>query len=392
MANRIYRLSISPEDAPEVRRVIDLDGRSTLADLHEQIVALYRLDDSDHLYAFFTSGRFWDKHTAYFDPRTEGARADRALLFRLKLSPGQTCAYLLDFGMEQRFLVTVVEVRESASPLAAPQLIEALGDLDAEQGPLVDAESDAEAEAEAEAEPPELAELVPLAEAFLDTGDELRGLAAESTDAPDRSAPVLRAAADAALKLLSAIDGDNGLFFRLDEWLLQRSLSAKLLELPLDLMHVQEFERAAAVARALVFVDREEMEGDLATVLAKAGHREAALAQLAANLERAEDAALVEAKAGETHRALGDLPAAEAYYRRSLLEAKSSSERLQALIRISSCLLDQGRDAEANEVLKSAHDLENAAVRNANPPPAGRNEPCPCGSGKKFKKCHGLAA
>jgi preprotein translocase subunit SecA len=22
----------------------------------------------------------------------------------------------------------------------------------------------------------------------------------------------------------------------------------------------------------------------------------------------------------------------------------------------------------------------------------GRNEPCPCGSGKKFKKCHGAAA
>jgi hypothetical protein len=24
-------------------------------------------------------------------------------------------------------------------------------------------------------------------------------------------------------------------------------------------------------------------------------------------------------------------------------------------------------------------------------PPVGRNEPCPCGSGKKFKKCHGVA-
>ena len=24
-------------------------------------------------------------------------------------------------------------------------------------------------------------------------------------------------------------------------------------------------------------------------------------------------------------------------------------------------------------------------------PKAGRNEPCPCGSGKKFKKCHGLS-
>ncbi len=23
-----------------------------------------------------------------------------------------------------------------------------------------------------------------------------------------------------------------------------------------------------------------------------------------------------------------------------------------------------------------------------NPPQVGRNEPCPCGSGKKFKKCH----
>jgi len=22
----------------------------------------------------------------------------------------------------------------------------------------------------------------------------------------------------------------------------------------------------------------------------------------------------------------------------------------------------------------------------------GRNEPCPCGSGKKYKKCHGVAA
>jgi uncharacterized protein len=25
-------------------------------------------------------------------------------------------------------------------------------------------------------------------------------------------------------------------------------------------------------------------------------------------------------------------------------------------------------------------------------PKVGRNDPCPCGSGKKFKKCHGAAA
>jgi len=26
------------------------------------------------------------------------------------------------------------------------------------------------------------------------------------------------------------------------------------------------------------------------------------------------------------------------------------------------------------------------------PPTPGRNDPCPCGSGKKYKKCHGAAA
>jgi uncharacterized protein YecA (UPF0149 family) len=34
------------------------------------------------------------------------------------------------------------------------------------------------------------------------------------------------------------------------------------------------------------------------------------------------------------------------------------------------------------------HDHRTEPVRNAEPK-TGRNEPCPCGSGKKFKKCHG---
>lgn len=384
MANRIYRLSISPEEAPDVRRVIELDGRCSLADLHEQIVDRYRLDDRDHLYAFFTSGRYWDKRSAYFDPRTDGERADRALLYRLKLSPGQICAYLLDFGTEKRFLVTVVAVREAEAPLPAPRLLEAIGEV----GESVESADDAEPDAD----PPELAELVERAETFLDTADGLAQLAGEPADAPDRSAPILRAAADAALELLGAIGDDKQLFFRLDDWLLERSLAVRLLDLPLALMHVQELERAATVARALVFVDRELMQGDLAIVLATAGRREEALAQLSQNLEQAEDAVLVEAKAGEAHRALGDLPAAEAYFRRSLAEAKTSTERLEALIRIAGCLHDQGREAEANEVLSRAQALETEAIHKANPPAVGRNEPCPCGSGRKYKRCHGAAA
>jgi preprotein translocase subunit SecA len=41
---------------------------------------------------------------------------------------------------------------------------------------------------------------------------------------------------------------------------------------------------------------------------------------------------------------------------------------------------------------RSMSDINNAA---ANGPidwsNVGRNDPCPCGSGKKFKKCHGVA-
>src|SRR4026208_368592 len=33
-------------------------------------------------------------------------------------------------------------------------------------------------------------------------------------------------------------------------------------------------------------------------------------------------------------------------------------------------------------------ELKNATVRYEIPPP-GRNDPCPCGSGRKYKKCHG---
>ncbi|MEJ2582964.1 MAG: SEC-C metal-binding domain-containing protein, partial [Acidobacteriota bacterium] len=38
----------------------------------------------------------------------------------------------------------------------------------------------------------------------------------------------------------------------------------------------------------------------------------------------------------------------------------------------------------------SAPDAKPTTVRR-NQPKVGRNDPCPCGSGKKYKKCHGAA-
>lgn len=390
MAHRTLRLSISPEDLPEVRRVIDFDGRATLADVHAQIAAAYGLDPTQ-LHAFFTSGRFWDKESAYLDSRAEGRGTDRALLFRLNLSVGKTLSYLLNFAQEQHFLVSVLAITDVAQPLSAPTLVESVGATPEPQA-LVQKASGAEDSAEtsdAEADPPELAELVRLAEVFLDAVEQLDALEDEPETSTAQSAPLRRASGEAALALLGALGGDAKLFFRLDDWLLQRSLSVRLLDLPLQLANAAEHELAIGTARALAFVDRELMQGDLAIVLAKAGRREEALAQLSSNLEQAEDAALVEAKAGETHRALGDFPAAEAYFRRSLAEAKTNTDRLQALIRVASSLIDQGRDAEASELLKQARQLETQGQQPAKAAGVGRNDPCPCGSGKKYKKCHG---
>lgn len=58
-----------------------------------------------------------------------------------------------------------------------------------------------------------------------------------------------------------------------------------------------------------------------------------------------------------------------------------------------------GRDALIDDALWAAQDLRlywidhaprPATIRHA--PQPGRNDPCPCGSGRKFKKCHGAAA
>ncbi len=408
MAHRTFRLSVSPEDLPEVRRVLDFDGRSSLTLVHQHVARAFELPVDKALYAFFLSGRFWDAATAYIDPRAEGRRADQALLFRLGLKRQKTFAYLLGFEHEKHFMVEVLAVSEAAEPLATPLLVESVGEL--QQSPPAEPSA-------SEHEPPELTALVTLAEAYLDIDDELepfadRLAAVQAHDEPwhdddaafhelskfktgraelslqelEPALPLLRAAATAAERLVEALAGSVQSFLELDEWLIARALGPRLLELPTTLSRVGEVELALSLARAMVFIDPELLQGDIALILARAGRREEALAQLERNLTGARDAALVEAKAGDVYRALGDAPAAEAYYRRSLVEAKTATDRLHALLRLVTCLTEAGRDAEANDLLQKARKERTQSEPEA---PVGRNEPCPCGSGKKYKKCHG---
>ncbi len=46
-------------------------------------------------------------------------------------------------------------------------------------------------------------------------------------------------------------------------------------------------------------------------------------------------------------------------------------------------------DAEQDENLRDLEFLQNKNVKTHSTDKAGRNDPCPCGSGKKYKKCCG---
>ena len=64
------------------------------------------------------------------------------------------------------------------------------------------------------------------------------------------------------------------------------------------------------------------------------------------------------------------------------------------MLRIVSLLSDEGREQDAADFLSQERErqAERPAPSSASFAKVGRNEPCPCGSGKKYKKCHGTEA
>jgi tetratricopeptide (TPR) repeat protein len=64
-------------------------------------------------------------------------------------------------------------------------------------------------------------------------------------------------------------------------------------------------------------------------------------------------------------------------------------DRFDMLERLADICDEQGRKGEATELRKQAKRGAAVAATRVTKPKIGRNEPCPCGSGKKFKKCCG---
>jgi tetratricopeptide (TPR) repeat protein len=161
----------------------------------------------------------------------------------------------------------------------------------------------------------------------------------------------LRRMASQARDLAASLQGDLRRFAELSVQLGDSRLTECVLDLPLSLASIRDIEGALAVARSFEFLAPDKLRGDRAVILAQAGRREEAVALVAQNLEHAEDTALAEAKAGDAYRALGESDAAEAYYRRSLAEAKTAFERSEAVLRIVSLLSDAGREQDAARFL-----------------------------------------
>jgi len=208
--------------------------------------------------------------------------------------------------------------------------------------------------------------------------------------------PSLRRLGEATLELVLSANGDLAALAELDR---QFEFLAAILDVSQRLGAIGETALAVRVAEALKFVAPDDMNGQIAHAYAQAGERQRALELVATNLETARKPFIAEFRAGDVYRELDEADAAEAYYRRALALANTASERSEVSLRIASLLIDTGRETDAVAFLAQQRAEAKTSSTSERPAPASdsgsrlpkvsRNDPCPCGSGKKYKKCHG---
>jgi len=382
----IYRLRICPERAPDVWRVFEFSARHTLLDVHDAIQDAFELDN-DHFFAFYRSGKHWDRASqiSYED-------ADRVRLFQLGFVPGMRLSYVFDFGDELWHELEVLALSEAAVGPEEPLLVESVG--------AAPPQYDTEELDDEELPSPDVTDLLPVANELL------RLLASEPDPTTDAGRESLRSAHRVASDLVIRLEADEERFWALEE-ACEGDLLGLLLVLPLILADAGMVAEGDVLALALAFVEPAHFLADRAVLLAEAGQREAALAQVRENLDSMGDDVWVQTQAGKVYAILGDAGEAEALFRAALEHAPEHAERASAVEHLSALLRAQHRDPEAAalEAAEQArtqrwlaeHSVPEVRVRAPDTvarlgPKVGRNDPCPCGSGKKYKKCCGADA
>jgi tetratricopeptide (TPR) repeat protein len=212
---------------------------------------------------------------------------------------------------------------------------------------------------------------------------------------PDETATdeQLRGDAAAALELAEQLRDRPADF---DEWIDAWMAHDWMSELALDLARRGLVDDAVRVADAFAELDpqhRSMYAGDAAVILAEAGRGHDARARAEANVRAFPRDVWTCVHAGDVHRELGDHERAEREYRRAGALAEGAGDGHDAAV-VAERLADllsgiPGRERDAAEAARAGRRARAADFGQRIAPTTGRNDPCPCGSGRKFKKCCG---
>lgn len=381
------RFRATPWSDRSVRRVFELAPTHTLSQLHRCLVRELRLDD-DHLWAFHLSGEWFNRGSQFDGSPDFSGSAFVAEVGDLGLEPGDVIAYVCDFGDEQRVDVELLGFGREDEVLAEPRVVLREGEAKPrDEGSFLEDENAGGAE-EASLSP--VPQLEPGASAEILAA--LNAWDPEAADSAGRIALDPARIAAAASAVLTACPTAASLFeldwdedFRLDAWLGDAIRSVAAHGDPAAALRIAE--RFASMMRT------REPWLQAAHSFAQVGRAEFARRALQA----AESADLplrqnIRLAMAQVRLAIGDDSGAEAELRR-LSSCRWPSPRVRplAVAALAGLLERTGRSAERETLLfvERARVEALAGVVRRDEPRVGRNDPCPCGSGKKSKKCCG---
>lgn len=173
-----------------------------------------------------------------------------------------------------------------------------------------------------------------------------------------------------------------------------------------DLAHAGMIDEAVSVSDVFARLDEEDAGNhacNAATVLAQAGRREEALERVDANLRAFEGDQWILIASAQASAAVGELRQAAVLHRRAIDLAEKGGdpeEVFNAYDWFATFLEDHPGAGDLEELeggLEAWSRRTGWIMVEARPSPeraepkVGRNEPCPCGSGLKFKRCCGRA-
>ena len=207
---------------------------------------------------------------------------------------------------------------------------------------------------------------------------------------PDETATdeLLRRDAAAALELADCLRDRPADF---EAWADDLMAHDWMSELAWDLARRGLVDDAVRVADAFAGLNPEHRPmhaGDAAVILAEAGRADEARARADANVHAFPRDVWTRVHAGDVHRELGDHEQAEREFRRAgALAEGDGHDRAAVAQRLADLLAGvPGREHDAAEAARAA---KRTSFGQRIAPTTGRNDPCPCGSGRKFKKCCG---